>query len=275
MTTQATTATVQTITPDMAQMMMALNIDHNRLVRKDRVRLYAAQMKNGAWRMTGEPIIFSNGKLIDGQHRLLACIDAQTPFVTLVVHNVEEDSFAYINSGLPRSLGDVVAHAGHSHSKVVAAAVRLVMAYEHNVMNYKQRIDLSMSREELLAEIDQSDGLYSRGAILGRKAFADGFTSAAVAAFHVLLSRRIGEHGAERFEQSTIDGVGLTMGDPRLALRRWVVNSGRTSPHHLAAWISAWNSYAKGEPRKIIKGWSVGDPFPRIFVPVSLDRQSA
>jgi len=51
------------------------NNDHNRKITQSRVSEYASEMRNGMWMYNGESITRSvSGKLMDGQHRLLAVI---------------------------------------------------------------------------------------------------------------------------------------------------------------------------------------------------------
>ncbi len=52
------------------------------------VEAYAMAMRENRWVLNGIPIIIStDGALCDGYHRLLACIEAQTPFLTLIIHD--------------------------------------------------------------------------------------------------------------------------------------------------------------------------------------------
>ena len=68
-----TTANVETITPAQAQVLL-LNNGINRKLRKHRVAMYAHQMTNGQWQMTGEAICISaTGRLLNG-------VDAHSAF---------------------------------------------------------------------------------------------------------------------------------------------------------------------------------------------------
>lgn len=72
------TAKVETITPDIAKTMLGENVN-NRRISHDNVNMFAREMRNGEWRFNGEAIKFSkDGRLLDGQHRLLAVIAALT-----------------------------------------------------------------------------------------------------------------------------------------------------------------------------------------------------
>lgn len=51
------------------------------------VRTYAEAMREKNWALNGMPLIISEqGVLIDGYQRLLACLEAQTPFPTVLMH---------------------------------------------------------------------------------------------------------------------------------------------------------------------------------------------
>ncbi len=50
---------------------------------------YANAMKSGEWKYNGESIkVCTDGSLLDGQHRLEACIESGVTFDTLLVTNL-------------------------------------------------------------------------------------------------------------------------------------------------------------------------------------------
>lgn len=86
------TAKVETITPDIAKTMLGENVN-NRRISHDNVNMFAREMRNGEWRFNGEAIKFSkDGRLLDGQHRLLAVIAADKPLTTLVIRGLEDET---------------------------------------------------------------------------------------------------------------------------------------------------------------------------------------
>lgn len=115
---------VKLVTPEMAKNWMTGNT-MNRRINKSYVTHYARQMVNGLWTLTGEPIIFSNShKLLDGQHRLLAVIESNTPVEFLVVFNVQEECFKDINTGKNRTVGDIFSITGIKNYNNIAAGLR-------------------------------------------------------------------------------------------------------------------------------------------------------
>ena len=95
-----------TITPEMAEEMLKRNIA-NRKVNQANVNRIAADMATGNYRINGETIkISSNGEILDGQHRLLACIKSGVPFKSYIVYNVEREAIGTIDMGKGRSVAD-------------------------------------------------------------------------------------------------------------------------------------------------------------------------
>ena len=83
---------VKTITPNVAELMLRTN-ENNRPLSQRKVREYAHDMRNGNWTLTHQGILVGRGgKLIDGQHRLRACIEAGVPFTTLVIEDSDLES---------------------------------------------------------------------------------------------------------------------------------------------------------------------------------------
>jgi hypothetical protein len=102
------------ITPELAQKWLERNDENQRSIRKDDVRKYAEHMKNGEWEQNGETIKFdTEGNLLDGQHRLLACIKAGVPFTTIVVTGISNAAKMTIDVGTPRTPRDVLRFGGY------------------------------------------------------------------------------------------------------------------------------------------------------------------
>lgn len=95
------------ITPEMAKIMLEKNIDTNRRVKWGWVTELARAIKLGKFPNAHQPILFDvDGNLVDGQHRLLACISANLPIIQDVTYNVDKDAMFYIDTGKKRSTHD-------------------------------------------------------------------------------------------------------------------------------------------------------------------------
>ena len=106
---------VMTITPDMAREWLELNMKNNRPVLKATVHSYARQMRNGTWSLTHQGIAFDeDGKLVDGQHRLSAIIEANIPVQMNVTRGVERKpgEIFTIDMGRKRTYQNAVSMGG-------------------------------------------------------------------------------------------------------------------------------------------------------------------
>ena len=94
---------------------------------------YAKDMLGGNWKMTGQSISFSvDGKLIDGQHRLMACVESGKPMETIVSYGVDPNSFDVTDNGKTRTNADVLDMLGYTDPNALAALVRSIIAYEQS-----------------------------------------------------------------------------------------------------------------------------------------------
>lgn len=264
------TLAVETITPAMATEMLRLNTN-NRPVRQHVVRRYAADMQRpDGWMLTGEPIIINGTDLLNGQHRLHACVAANAPFTTAVFRGAASDVFAVVDSGLPRQPGDVLRHDGHHNFNVIAAACRLVLSFRANLFGDTQAMSIASARQHVQEEANAKREVYAELSSIGVGARREGFNPSGMTAFGVVLGEHLGSHAhAVEWTQSIIKGVGMEDGDPRLAFRRWVLASRHaTNVVHLSALIRTRNAYAKSQTRTLVRPWFAGTQFPRFEEPV-------
>lgn len=96
----------QLITPQMARDYLVFN-GGNRAVRQRWVDYLAHCIKRGEWVVTHQGIAFSrDGRLLDGQHRLLAIIKADAPAPLMVTRGWDASAFEFIDNGKARSDSD-------------------------------------------------------------------------------------------------------------------------------------------------------------------------
>lgn len=123
------TVAITHITPLLARSWLELN-KKNRKIDKRNVSHLRDAISQGEWYMNGEAIIFSDdGRLLNGQHRLLAIILSGVGVDVLVVRGINPDSFRTLDSGRVRRAGEVMAMDGEKNSNKVAAAVQAALAF--------------------------------------------------------------------------------------------------------------------------------------------------
>lgn len=114
---------IRTITPQMATELLRLNTK-NRQMNEKHMRVIASEMTAGTFVFNGDPIRFGGTTLVDGQHRLAACVLADKPFQAVVVLDLDHDTcFPSIDVGRRRSFSDLLHTEGETNSNALASVV--------------------------------------------------------------------------------------------------------------------------------------------------------
>lgn len=139
-------ATVEEITPALAQEWMKVNINNRRTHHRG-ILSYIAEMSKGNWECNGESIIFdSKGKLRDGQNRLMAIIKSNTTIVCVVVKGVKPSAFDTMNQGIIRTVAqifDLNKNIKVNGGKLGAVLKTLHTYYEYNNVSGKMNLRFS------------------------------------------------------------------------------------------------------------------------------------
>lgn len=99
---------IRNITPARAKRMLENN-EGNRSLRRAKAAQYAAMMKAGNWLTAPEPIVISkSGRVLNGQHRLLAVIIADITVKFFIIEGVDDALFKVIDRGMMRSASDAL-----------------------------------------------------------------------------------------------------------------------------------------------------------------------
>jgi hypothetical protein len=94
------------MTPEMARKYLAKN-ESNRNLRPKKVAEYRMQMEKGYWHLTPQGIsISTEGRLLNGQHRLQAVVEYGKPVPMVITTGVEPGTQQYMDSGAPRRIAD-------------------------------------------------------------------------------------------------------------------------------------------------------------------------
>lgn len=103
------------------------------------------KMSAGVWKLNGEPIIISQaGELLTGRLRLHACIQADRPFPSLVVHNIQDKHFETIDAVRRRTLGDVLTIRREADGRALAAALNVLWRYANgDLVSARRRVSSS------------------------------------------------------------------------------------------------------------------------------------
>lgn len=115
----------EVITPDIASIILEGN-DGNRPPRKMQIAKYAATMAAGNWAPSPDGIIISSeGRLLQGQHRLMAVVQSGVSVTMVVWRNVDDIVFKYLDRGVTRTPSDALG-ISKGLSSVATSVYRLI-----------------------------------------------------------------------------------------------------------------------------------------------------
>lgn len=198
----------------------------NRKVNERRVRLYAAMMKRGDWMLTNQGIAIDEfGQLIDGQHRLRAVVEADTPIDLLVIRAAPNRSQLVLDQALKRQPHDQIAlregwEVTPMHS-AVAKAMMLGMGGPGSEQRREEAVDIQMVDRFYIRHHKAVEFAVHQFAI---KAVVRGVTVAPVIA---PVARAFYEYDVNllvRFCEVVTTGMADRKGDgPAVVLRNWLI----------------------------------------------------
>lgn len=118
------------ITPEIAKNCLEKNYGNYRKPVRSKVESYAKDMSSGNWKNNGESIKFSkSGKLVDGQHRLMAIVMSGSQVPMFVVYGIDDDVDIF-DIGMVRTTSQILSASGVAASasnNTTAGAVSLFL----------------------------------------------------------------------------------------------------------------------------------------------------
>lgn len=242
---------IREITPEEALQILDRNPD-NRSVRQQRVQQYARDMKAGRWRIGAGALLFNgNGDLMDGQHRLLACVLAGKPFSTVVITGMTQADHATIDTGMTRTFSDELRWREESNVAELAAVCLLGWTYDNNQPGKAGKI--GGSRIELLTWLNKNPDV-RESVRAGRSVKELLMRTTAFTITHYIVVREHGPAVADAFLNHLMKGTDYAPGDPCLALRTYALTMSKSSTlrpstvEWFAVCLKAANSFLTGRP---------------------------
>jgi hypothetical protein len=116
----------ETITPDIAERYLRGNV-MNRTIVHQHVDSIARDIRAGQWLLNAQPICFSStGRLLNGQHRLTACIQAKQAIEVFIVRGLQEEAYDTYDLQAKKQppIVDLIGNTGDKNA--IHAAVRMV-----------------------------------------------------------------------------------------------------------------------------------------------------
>lgn len=222
---------VRTITPQDAEQLLELNT-HNRRLRPSHIDWLARQMRSGDWKLNGESVKIGRtpdgtDTLLDGQHRLEACVKAGVPFTTLVVTGLPADTQDTVDRGSARTLSDAFSLDGYPDANnLTALAAAMLHAKTYGVVELWRYRTNNLNPMDIKRLIDTTDGIGDLARwcrALSRKTHGMRLLRPVCGTLRYYMDR-LDAHDSETFWKGLTDGVGLGEGSPVLAARNLLVS---------------------------------------------------
>lgn len=252
------------VDPTTAKRWLARN-GANRRVRARQVAKFAADMTEGRWALTGAPVQFAtDGRLLDGQHRLHAIVQSGATVDLFVVRGLDPRAQAFMDVGAKRTLADQLLLGGHRNHTILAAGARLAFAWLSGRLHEPRA---ALSEAEIREFIDDNPTLTVAAELAAklRSAGLDVHQSSLCAAIWILLEEHHTQGDVREFFTSIAENRTNGVGDPRNALLQRIASSRRQheridSAVVLGLLIRTYNAHYRGTSLRKLQVHRDGEP---------------
>lgn len=243
------------VTPATAKKWLATMVDNNRSLKQRKVAQYAADMRSGRWQTgTGETIKFNtDGKLIDGQNRLTAVIEAGRTIIFDVAYDVPVEAMAVLDTGVARSPADAMKISGATAPRQIsmAALIRYALMWDHgnpvgNTSTFSPTHLMVIDRYQ--AEAAAFDTAAARGRDCQRTGL--GAETVCSLAYYLFARAARDDDQVHGWFDQLISGANLNANSPVLVLRNRALRfraDRTTRPEQLALHVMAWELYRRDQ----------------------------
>lgn len=266
--------TQETLGPKEARKYLLANT-HNRTVSQPVVRGYARDMRAGRWFAAVEVVTFDyNGVLLNGQHTLMAIVEASVNAgrdvyaSVIVVRGQDPAAQDVMDAGRKRTSSDQLRLHGEPNANVLSAALRLALIIDlFGPETPTALFSLPPTHEEMFQYLADNPSIRDSISPTLPAAREVKYPQGISVALHFLMAKR-DRAAADTFWDKVGTGSGLEIGDPIFALRRAMVNDLTTREHmdrmpRTAMTIKAWNAWRMGNKVRLL-AWKTGESFPTI-----------
>jgi hypothetical protein len=250
------------VTPEIAKLWLLEANPYNRKLANATIHKYAAEMSSGNFRYNpSDAICFDrDGRLLNGQHRLTACVESGVSFEAHIVRNCDPASFVVMDSGRGRTAADDAYIAGIPRPRETASVARYLLSEK-----WSFKPSYAVSRPEVQKVIQRS-GREIRMAldfIAELKTLPNEITLARAGYCYIRFSRQNHEL-ANAFFQCLNERTELKAGSPILLLEKMLQGlrkRRRILPEFLvlAVTFKAWTMFRDGRTGKLLPNVKKGD----------------
>lgn len=266
------TTTVK-INPAQAKQLL-LAMPTQRLLQKSNVDYFVGLMRSGRFRTTHQGVAFNHaGKLIDGMHRLSACVQADVEIEVQATFGMSDDAFGSFDRGKGRTTADDLVVRGvvatRQESIILAAAIKILHNYDRGMLPWSPMNKVEVAAIDADALMLRHEELQTTVIAMTKNSrFFYGMSLSGVVAFTTLF-RETNLPKAEDFIRQVMHGENLSAGYPAFALREFLRFGGDArrkviNTASMVVFVRCWNAFI--ERRKLLKVSSslTNGQFPKV-----------
>lgn len=258
---------IRFITPTWAKEQLERNNTRNRRLSAVWQKIRAAIFRD-AWWPNGEAIVFdSNGRLINGQHRLKAISESEMAVPCFVFYGINPEAFSTYDQGKKRNSADVLSIEGYAHTSHLATALGWQMVYDagdidkagHRTVPNDRAVELAKEYPKLAESVAWACAHQNKLIPPGLLTF-----------LHCQFLMKDANLTAQFFER-VIEAVGVVKPSWEYGLRRRLeeligVRDDNTQIEIAALIIKCWNRLRQNAPptASCVSVWKENEPFPPI-----------
>lgn len=248
---------------------------HNRELSSARTAVLVRDVEEGNWPFTGSTICFSGHGdqrvLLDGQHRLEMIRLSKISVTFLVVEGLDPAVQDVIDTGKPRTFGDLLALEGWINPKRVSTVARRVLLFRRGTLPHGGRTQLSTT--ELKHFVYSDRAAVERAARMSVRLVNLKFSgpAGAIAAMYYLCAEKDQEAADLFFGEHLGEGLNVGHSHPAKALTRRFVNAGPDGMTQNEAFLLsglAWNKWRKNEKVERLQAPRAGWPTDMTEFPI-------
>lgn len=255
------------ITPQLAKQWLERNT-RNRPLSENTVIAYGLDMLEGRWQYDGAPIRFdTDGNLIDGQHRLKACIESGVSFENDVIFDLPPEAMRTIDIHRPRTAGHIAHIEGAQNASCACAIAGLILLHRRHGIEHLNDPRCQPTKTQVVDAVQNLPDLAAattQARLLGRR-----FAAQRVVGFCYYQLAAQDRELAARFFAELSNGLNLMPDNPVYHLRERLLSDRQAKAKLpqldiVALFFKAWLFYReKRALRKLF--WKTDGPSPEKF----------
>lgn len=263
-----------TVSPSEAKMIL-LAMPAQRPLQSGNVAYFRSLIQSGRFKVTHQGIAFDKaGRLIDGQHRLTACVEADAAIEIQVTFNLDGSLFDSFDRGKNRTIADDLITSALTATKIdgflVSAGAKILWHLDAGRAPWtslnRGEFDVNIIRDVM----QRHPYIHDAAALCGKNSAAlRGIGTGVMTAFYTKFHEAHAGK-AEQFMEQLIWGENLRGGDPVYALREYRKFAGSAMQKTnraaiMVILVRCWNAFVEGRQLSKVSSALRGDEnFPKI-----------